>query len=100
MKVNPYCIEGPWKGGLAILSRPRGGDWLDDDVVAWKKAGIDVAVSLLTADEITSLSLEREPQLARHKGSRFRGSDRFLTTAFQNRQSRWLCPKRLNNSSD
>jgi hypothetical protein len=36
MKTAPtlYWIEGPWTGRLAISARPRGWDWLQDDVAA------------------------------------------------------------------
>ena len=55
-----YPIDGPWKGQLAIVARPRGGDWLEDEVQAWRQAGLDVIVSLLTQDEIEDLNLAQE----------------------------------------
>ena len=55
-----YPIDGPWKGQLAIVARPRGGDWLEDEVQAWRKAGLDVIVSLLTEDEVEDLGLAQE----------------------------------------
>jgi protein-tyrosine phosphatase len=57
---NEHWIEGPWKGGLAILPRPRGGDWLEDEVSRWQRSGIDVVVSLLTPDEVAEFGLEEE----------------------------------------
>ena len=60
MQPTIYSINGPWKGRLAIVPRPRGGDWLEDEVRAWRKAGLDVVVSLLTRDEITDLDLDQE----------------------------------------
>jgi protein-tyrosine phosphatase len=60
MEVLIYSINGPWKGCLAIVPRPRGGDWLEDEVRAWRKAGLDVVVSLLTRDEIADLDLDQE----------------------------------------
>lgn len=47
-------------GGLAISARPRGGDWLADEVSAWRKAGVDRVVSLLTPEESRELDLESE----------------------------------------
>jgi protein-tyrosine phosphatase len=60
MEVKSYSINGPWKGRLAIVPRPRGGDWLEDEVRAWREAGLDVVVSLLTTDEIADLDLDQE----------------------------------------
>jgi len=31
MKPDIFWIPGPWRGRLAIVARPRGGDWLDDE---------------------------------------------------------------------
>jgi len=60
MEVTIYSINGPWKGRLAIVPRPRGGDWLEDEVRAWRKAGLDLVVSLLTTYEIADLDLDQE----------------------------------------
>lgn len=51
-------IGGP--GALAITPRPRGGDWLDDDVAALAQNGVGVLVSLLCDDEARDLGLEDE----------------------------------------
>src|SRR5436309_9794359 len=34
-----YWINDPWPGKLALAARPRGGDWLPDEVADWKRAG-------------------------------------------------------------
>ena len=47
-------------GTLAITPRPRGGDWLDDDIAALSTSGVGVVVSLLVRDEQTELGLENE----------------------------------------
>ena len=57
MRAELYWIEGPWPGRLAIVPRPRGGEWLEDEIRSWKQAGVNVVVSLLTNDEITELGL-------------------------------------------
>ena len=64
MIADLFWIPGPWGGRLAIASRPRGGDWLDDDTCAWRQADIDVVVSLLENDEVAQLDLLREDQAA------------------------------------
>lgn len=66
-----YWIEGPWPGRLAISSRPRGGDWLEDEVRAWQQAGIEMIVSLLTKDEIADLDLNQEAEFCRNYGLQF-----------------------------
>jgi protein-tyrosine phosphatase len=68
MKPEIYWIDGPWQGRLAIVGRPRGNDWLGDEVGAWKNSGIDAVVSLLTADEEAELGLESEKRLAESVG--------------------------------
>jgi predicted protein tyrosine phosphatase len=66
-----FWIAGPWPGRLAISARPRGGDWLEDEVVGWRDAGVDVVVSLLAADEEHDLELDEEAKLSRAHGMRF-----------------------------
>jgi protein-tyrosine phosphatase len=62
MQAQLYTIEGPWPGRLAIVPRPRGGDWLEDEVRAWKTAGVNVVVSALEADETAELDLMTEAE--------------------------------------
>lgn len=64
MKDDLFWIPDPWRGRLAIAARPRGGDWLDDEVRAWRRAGIDVVVSLLEDDETAQLDLIAEERIA------------------------------------
>ena len=59
-----YCIEGPWPGQLAIIARPRGGEWLDGELHALKEAHFDVVLSLLTSEESEELGLTKEAQLS------------------------------------
>jgi len=47
-------------GRLAIAARPRGGDWLADEMAGWQRAGIDVVVSMLTTEEEAELGLTGE----------------------------------------
>ncbi len=73
MRISPhlYWIDGSWPGRLAISARPRGGDWLEDEIQGWREAGIDVVASLLTADETEELSLAHEPALSAAHGIAF-----------------------------
>jgi protein-tyrosine phosphatase len=71
--MNPklFWIPGPWRGKLAVASRPRGGDWLADEVSGWRRAGLNVVVSLLEADEAVQFELGNEGSVAETKGVRF-----------------------------
>lgn len=71
MKTDIFWIPGPWLGRLAIASRPRGGDWLHDEVADWRSAGVDVVVSLLEAEEATQLGLSEESRAAEANGIEF-----------------------------
>lgn len=68
MKTEVYWVPGPWRGRLGIVPRPRGGDWLQDEVKSWQDAGLDLVVSLLTSDEAAELGLQQEETFARRTG--------------------------------
>lgn len=68
MITTPYWIGDLWNGRFAILPRPRGGDWLKDEVRAWRVAGVDVVVSLLEEGEIAELHLKQESEVCRAVG--------------------------------
>ena len=67
MMAQPYWITSQ----LAIVPRPQGGDWLDDEMSALKEAGMDVIVSMLQKDEARKAGLEREASAAQEKGLQF-----------------------------
>jgi protein-tyrosine phosphatase len=67
MVASPYWITPT----LAIVPRPRGGDWLDDEMGALREAGIDVVVSMLEETEAAEVGLEREEAAARGAGLQF-----------------------------
>jgi protein tyrosine/serine phosphatase len=71
MKPSIYWIPGPWAGRLAILARPRGNDWLTDEVEGWRDTGVQVVVSLLTQTEASELGLEDEAHLVGASRLRF-----------------------------
>lgn len=60
MRAEIFWIEGVGKSRLAVMPRPRGGDWLDDEVRSLRACGVDVLVSLLTTEEVGDLELADE----------------------------------------
>lgn len=56
---------------LAIASRPRGGEWLAEDIELLKREGIAAIVSALTDAETEELGLEREPDCCCERGIDF-----------------------------
>jgi protein-tyrosine phosphatase len=64
-------IEEAKPSRLAIVLRPRGGEWLQADLEMARDAGIDVLVSLLTPQDSEELGLPDEGRIARQLGMRF-----------------------------
>jgi protein-tyrosine phosphatase len=71
MSTKLHWIDGSWPGKLAISSRPRGGDWLADDILRWKRDGATAVVSLLTEEERCDLELANEAAEAERSGVKF-----------------------------
>jgi protein-tyrosine phosphatase len=71
MTPDVYWIAGPWRGRLAVATRPRGGDWLDDEAYGWRQAGLDIVVSLLEKDEAVQLELAGECESFQASGIQF-----------------------------
>ena len=71
MKTDIYWIGGLPRGRLGISPRPRGGDWLDDEVKAWRTCGVDYVVSALTPAEEAELDLAGEDAACQGHGLRF-----------------------------
>jgi len=71
LRPDIYWLDHPAKGLLGIMPRLRGGDWLDGEIQALAKSGVNVAVSLLTADEVADLDLQDEKRLRGEFGIRF-----------------------------
>ena len=61
VSMNPFWINSE-RVRLAITPRPRGEDWLEDDIRLLQRAGIDVVVSAFTQVEAEELGLLREGQ--------------------------------------
>lgn len=60
-----YWIRHAEQPQLAIVARPRGNEWLDYDLAALERDGIDVLVSLLTTREAKELGLGKEEEFAK-----------------------------------
>jgi protein-tyrosine phosphatase len=73
MRDDMFWIESEAlaSGKLAVSARPRGGDWLEDEVDAWRQAGVNHVVSLLTPSESHELDLESEMAACRAAGITF-----------------------------
>jgi protein-tyrosine phosphatase len=56
---------------LAITPRPRGHDWLRDDLSILRSAGVDVVVSALTSEENEDLGLREEGRFCADTGLHF-----------------------------
>ena len=51
--------------------RTTGGDWLEEEMAGWHRAGIDTVLSLLTPEEEQHLDLKREAHEAKACGMKF-----------------------------
>jgi protein-tyrosine phosphatase len=71
MSTGLYWVDAAGPGRLAIAARPRGEDWLQDEIAAWRGEGIDLVVSLLTPEEEESLGLKKEARLVKTNGMDF-----------------------------
>lgn len=71
MSSTVYWINGPWRGKLGVAARPRGGDWLADEIASWKRERISTVVSLLTRDEERELLLTDEARESRKMSINF-----------------------------
>ncbi|WPV70276.1 hypothetical protein [Chitinophaga sp. LS1] len=56
---------------IGIMPRPRGNEWLEDEIIAFKKQGVDIIVSLLEQSEITELGLRQEKLLCEKHSIQF-----------------------------
>jgi protein-tyrosine phosphatase len=71
MRPKIHWIDLPAGVRLAIMPRPRAGDWLDDEIAGWRAEGIGVIVSLFEAGEVKELSLHREAGLCNDRDMEF-----------------------------
>jgi protein-tyrosine phosphatase len=71
MRPSIYWLDLRQRWRLAIMARPRAGDWLDDEVAGWRAERIDVVVGLLEREEIEELGLDQLPAACRAAGIEF-----------------------------
>jgi protein-tyrosine phosphatase len=71
IQTELHWVDGPWPGKLALAARPRGGDWLEDEIANWRRNGVNTILSLLTPDEQEDLDITAEGAQAKANGMRF-----------------------------
>jgi protein-tyrosine phosphatase len=70
-RPNLYTMPIAPPGRLSTMPRPRGGEWLDDEMASLRREGVDMIVCLLTLDERAELELTGEPDAAQRAGIEF-----------------------------
>ena len=71
MQVKIYWISDVKSGRLGIMPRPRGGDWLEDEIRSLKASDVDAVVSLLEREEVKELDITAERILCEANGISF-----------------------------
>lgn len=66
-----YLIPRSGPGRLSTMARPRGNDWINDEVHGLRDAGVNVLVSMLTPAEVSELDLQGEADAATSVGLDF-----------------------------
>lgn len=66
MPTTIYWIHSfPNSARIGIMARPRGDEWLNDEIIHLKRNNVQILVSLLDREEIYELGLSKEQQLCR-----------------------------------
>jgi protein-tyrosine phosphatase len=60
MRAEIYWVTELYSARLATMPKPRGGDWLEGEIVSLREMGVDVLVSMLTDEEVVEVSLADE----------------------------------------
>ena len=71
MRPDIYWVNAVLPIRLGLMARPRSGDWLEDEVAGWARAGIGTVVSLLEAHEVRELGLLPEAMLCAERSIEF-----------------------------
>jgi protein-tyrosine phosphatase len=66
-----FWINGEQPPHLAVVLRPRGDDWLDDDMRRMRANGVETVISMLEPDEAEFLGLADEQRAAERAGLSF-----------------------------
>lgn len=67
--IYPIIEAAPYR--ISIVARPRGNDWLCDEVSAFSREGINTLVSMLTDEEAGELGLKQEARECSVAGIQF-----------------------------
>lgn len=67
-----HWVKGIEPNRLGLMARPRGGEWLGEEVAAWRLASLSMVVSLLESQEVRELELKEQPALCAAHGIEFR----------------------------
>jgi protein-tyrosine phosphatase len=68
MRAEMYEITGCPAGRIATMPRPRGGEWLKNEIISMRGAGVTDIVTLLTLPEEMELGLHLEQKLCEDAG--------------------------------
>jgi protein-tyrosine phosphatase len=72
MFTKIYWIHQFDNGGrLGIMARPRGDDWLADEIANLKKQNVGLLVSLLEKEEVGELGLRQQEMICKSNGIEF-----------------------------
>lgn len=72
MRTELFTVDRDGAAGrLSTMARPRGGEWLAEELGALARDGVDLLVCLLTDNELIELDLLQESDLAAAAGLRF-----------------------------
>lgn len=71
LQPDVYWLREPKGVRLAIMPRPRSGEWLAEEITGWSRMGVQTVVSLLEPQEIRELELAAEEPLCRAANLRF-----------------------------
>lgn len=71
MRAELFTVRSSVPGTLSTMARPRGADWLADEMGALRDARTDILVSLLSPIEAHELGLAEEAEAAKAAGLRF-----------------------------
>ncbi len=71
MTPDLYRVQNHGRGFVAVMPRPRAGDWLEDEMRGLQRLGVTLIASLLEPAEAHELGLQEEESVARRHGLGF-----------------------------